>query len=331
MLDELLSAAGLADAGSVVIARVSALNGASLVPWQPCLLLLDAPHGPNRAALRRYPPTTQATLISETADGLQTRLTPVDQLDDQRTDAVAIALPAVPMHDVRNHSEGLRGVIDRLRDPVDGCPWDNAQTHTSLRPHLLEETYEALEALDSGDPEALCEELGDVLMQVVLHAKLAEQDGAFDLDDVSEGIRAKLVRRHPHVFADAHVDSAAGTEQMWERLKARERPTRESVLDGVPKTLPALARAQSILGRAARNGLPHAPSGGTAGASIGDQALDLVLAARSAGLSAEDETRDALANFETRVRALESELRSEDLSLTDLDPEVLTRRWSATA
>ena len=257
MLDELLSAAGLADAGSVVIARVSALNGASLDPWQPCLLLLDAPHGPNRAALRRYPPTTEATLISETADGLQTRRAPVDQLDDQRTDAVAIALPAVPMHDVRNHSEGLRGVIDRLRDPVDGCPWDNAQTHASLRPHLLEETYEALEALDSGDPEALCEELGDVLMQVVLHAKLAEQDGAFDLDDVSEGIRAKLVRRHPHVFADAHVDSAAGTEQMWERLKARERPTRESVLDGVPKTLPALARAQSILGRAARNGLPR--------------------------------------------------------------------------
>ena len=210
MLDELLTAAGLTDAGSVVITRVSALNGASLVPWQPCLLLLDASHGPNRSALRRYPPTTEATLISETADGLQTRLTPVDQLDDQRTDAVAIALPAVPMHDVRNHSEGLRGVIDRLRDPVDGCPWDNAQTHTSLRPHLLEETYEALEALDSGDPEALCEELGDVLMQVVLHAKLAEQDGAFDLDDVSEGIRAKLVRRHPHVFADAHVDSAAG-------------------------------------------------------------------------------------------------------------------------
>ena len=139
------------------------------------------------------------------------------------------------------------------------------------------------------------------------------------------------MRRHPHVFADAHVDSAAGTEQMWERLKARERPTRESVLDGVPKTLPALARAQSILGRAARNGLPHAPSAGTSGASIGDQALDLVLAARSADLSAEDETRDALAKFESRVRALESQLRSEDLSLTDLDPDALTQRWSATA
>ncbi len=331
MLDELLTAAGLADAGSIVIARVSALDGAPLVPWQPCLLLLDAPHGLNRAALRRYPPATPVTLISETADGLQTRQAPVDQLDDQRTDAVAIALPAVPMHDVRNHSEGLRGVIDRLRDPVDGCPWDNAQTHASLRPHLLEETYEALEALDSGDPEALCEELGDVLMQVVLHAKLAEQDGAFDLDDVSEGIRAKLVRRHPHVFADAHVDSAAATEQMWERLKAHERPTRESVLDGVPKTLPALARAQSILGRADRNGLPRRHSGAAGDASIGDQILDLVLAARSADLSAEDEARDALAHFESRVRRLESQLRSEDLSLTDLNPEALTQRWSASA
>ena len=331
MLDELLTAAGLSDVGSVVLARASALDGASLVPWEPCLLLLDAPHGPSRDALRRYPPATPVTLITQTADGLQTRQAPVDQLDDQRADALAIAFPAVPMHDVRNHSEGLRGVIDRLRDPVDGCPWDNAQTHASLRPHLLEETYEALEALDSGDPEALCEELGDVLMQVVLHAKLAEQDGAFDLDDVSEGIRAKLVRRHPHVFADAHVDSAAGTEQMWERLKARERPSRESVLDGVPKTLPALARAQSILGRADRNGLPRRHSGGAGGASIGDQMLDLVLAARSADLSAEDEARDALAHFESRVRALESQLRSEDLSLTDLDPDALTRRWSATA
>ena len=329
MLEKLLAAAGFADQPAVLIARASRLSAAApLDPWRPCLLVLDAPLSAAAAALRHYPPDHPLTLISEGTDGLDTREAQLSALADGCGErAAAAALPAAPLHEVRAHAEGLRGVIDRLRDPIDGCPWDNAQTHLSLRPHLLEETYEALDAIAGGDSASLCEELGDVLMQVVLHAKLAEQEGAFDLGDVSEGIRAKLVRRHPHVFGDASVDSAAGTELFWERLKARERPLRESLLDGVPRALPALARAQSVLGRAERNGLPRAARGG----SIGEQILDLVLAARQAGLSAEDEARGALDAFELRVRALEAELRNEGRTLEQLDAEELGRRWAASS
>lgn len=327
MLEQLLTAAGLADQPAVLIARASKLSaGGALDPQRPCLLLLDAPLGAESAALRHYPPDCGAALLIERADGFERREIDIAALGGAQHGAAAAVLPALPLHELRDHAEGLRGVIDRLRDPVDGCPWDNAQTHLSLRPHLLEEAYEALDAIAGGDPALLCEELGDVLMQVVLHAKLAEQAGEFDLGDVSEGIRAKLVRRHPHVFGEASVDSAAGTEQMWERLKARERPMRESVLDGVPRALPALARAQSVLGRAERNGLARADAGG----SIGERILNLAAAAaRAGGLSAEDEARSALDAFESRVRRFEAALREDGLALDALPPDELRRRWAA--
>ena len=222
-------------------------------------------------------------------------------------DAVALVLDPIPLFDVRNAPDGVRGVMDCLRDPVDGCPWDNAQTHESLRPHLLEETYEVLEAIAAGDPAELCEELGDLMMQVVLHAKLAEQAGEFTLDDVSEGIRAKLVRRHPHVFGDGTANTPKLVEGAWERLKARERSPRESVLDGVPRTLPALARAQSILGRAERNGFSRQMSGSD---DLGQRLLDLVQDARDQDVSAEDTLRDALAALERGIRVEERERRS---------------------
>ena len=164
-----------------------------------------------------------------------------------------------------------------------------------------------LEAIAAGDPVELCEELGDLMMQVVLHAKLAEQDGEFTLDDVSEGIRAKLVRRHPHVFGDGTANTPKLVEGAWERLKARERPERESVLDGVPRTLPALARAQSILGRAERNGFERKS---VESGDLGERLLNLVQEAREQDLSAEDALRDALGAFERSVRAQEQDRRS---------------------
>ena len=327
MLDAYLHAAGMREEPAVVIARASRLS-APLDAWRPCLLLLDGPIAP--IALRSYPLNHTVQLVLDNWDAYRAVDATLASLDDPPRDAVAAAFPAVPLHDVRDHAEGLRGVIARLRNPDGGCPWDNAQTHESLRPHLLEEAYETLDAIAAGDPAALCEELGDLLMQVVLHARLAEQQGSFDLGDVSEGIRAKLIRRHPHVFADAEVgvDSAFAMEQVWEQLKARERPTRESVLDGIPRALPALARAQSVLGRAERNGLERARSAESSGASIGERALDLVLAAREAEVSAEDETRDALDTFEGRVRAFEASLREEGRRLEELGPEEAARRWS---
>ncbi len=196
-------------------------------------------------------------------------------------------------------------VMDRLRSPG-GCPWDAQQTHESLARYLLEETYEVLEALDSGDRDHLREELGDLLLQVVFHARIAAEHPTdpFDIDDVAAGIAAKLVRRHPHVFADGHAPDAAAVEVSWERLKAAEKG-RTSVLDGVPTTLPALARADKLLDRVARSGLDVAPVVG-ADASLGARLLALVAEARAAGLDPEAALRASLADLSDRVRAAEA-------------------------
>jgi MazG family protein len=154
--------------------------------------------------------------------------------------------------------EKLVEVQARLRGPG-GCPWDREQTHDSLRPYLLEETYEVLEALDSGDDKRLVSELGDLLLQVVFHAQLASEEGRFDVGDVADAIREKLVRRHPHVFGSARARDSAEVLKRWEELKAEERraegrPEHRSLLDGVPKNLPALSEAFQLTRRAANVG-----------------------------------------------------------------------------
>ena len=147
---------------------------------------------------------------------------------------------------------GLRAIVSTLRGP-DGCPWDKVQTHESLRPYLLEETHEALAALDEGSMEGLCEELGDVLLEVLLHVRIAEEHGDFTLEDVVFSIGDKLVRRHPHVFGDAVADTPEAVIEQWDKLKTGERGSR-SALDGVPPGLPALAQSQAIQRRASRAG-----------------------------------------------------------------------------
>ena len=167
------------------------------------------------------------------------------------------------------HLLDLVATMDRLRVE---CPWDARQTHASLAPHLLEEPYEALEALESGDEQALCEELGDVLLQVVFHARIAaeREDGTgFTVDDVADGIVAKLVRRHPHVFADVAVSGAEDVKRNWDEIKREEKRAlalrrggagegseAPSALDGVPFGQPALALAAQLQRRAARAGVP---------------------------------------------------------------------------
>ena len=155
---------------------------------------------------------------------------------------------------------GLVAVMSRLRRD---CPWDAKQTHESLAPHLLEESYEALEALASQDPEALREELGDVLLQVMFHAEVASErtDGTgYTIDDVADGIASKLIRRHPHVFADVSVSGADEVKQNWDEIKAAERRAKSggpgSALDGVPFGQPALALAAQLQRRAERSGVP---------------------------------------------------------------------------
>ena len=322
--EAILSAAGLADAPvvtSLAAPRPVMPQGVAVFHLQPGQDL--------RPAFRHYPPDHPAILVKrspgELPDNLSAEPSTLEALPASLPpDAVALVLPALDPAEIRDHSEGFRAVIDRLRDPDDGCPWDLAQTHRSLRPHLLEETHEVLHAIAHGSPAELCEELGDLFLQIVLHSKIAEQDGRFDLGDVAEGIRSKLVRRHPHVFADDESGSPDLLETAWERLKARERPERQSVLDGIPRDMPALARAQAVLGRAERNGFRRPPGDG---AGPGQAALDLAIQAKDAGRNAEDDARDALDEFERRLRNIEQTLAQTNRKLSDTPPAELQALW----
>ncbi len=145
----------------------------------------------------------------------------------------------------------LVDIMARLRGEG-GCPWDREQTHETLKPYLIEEAYEVLEAIDSDDPDEMCEELGDLLLQVVFHAQLAREAQKFDIENICHGICEKLIRRHPHVFASVDADTPEQVLRNWEQIKKDEKPgeTRRSTMSGVPKTMPALLRAGRLQGRA---------------------------------------------------------------------------------
>lgn len=149
--------------------------------------------------------------------------------------------------------DALVEIIARLRRP-DGCPWDREQTHLTVKNNLLEEAYEVVEAIDEGDTQKLCEELGDLLMQVVFHAQIATEDGNFTMDDAVRRINEKLVRRHPHVFGEGQARDADEVITTWERIKREEGKGSESILSGVPRDMPALAYSQAVQRRAARVG-----------------------------------------------------------------------------
>jgi len=198
----------------------------------------------------------------------------------------------------------LVATMDRLRSPG-GCPWDAEQTHQSLTTYLLEETYETLEAIETGDLRHLREELGDLLLQVVFHSRIAEEhaEEAWSVDDVASDIVAKLVRRHPHVFAsEGGVTTAADVEAGWHARKAAEKG-RESAVEGVPTALPALALAAKLMHRAASHGVV-VPPGDDDG--LGSRLMELVAAAQAEGLDAEAELRAAARRFSERVRAAEA-------------------------
>ncbi|TWP33474.1 MazG family protein [Leekyejoonella antrihumi] len=189
-------------------------------------------------------------------------------------------------------------VVDALRSPG-GCPWDAAQTHESLVKYLLEEAHEAVEAIESGDREHLLEELGDVLFQVLFHARIAAEDmgDPFDIDDVAAGLVAKLLRRHPHVFGDGDASTPEEVEAAWEQIKAREKPDRAKVenplLAGIPASLSTLLMAEKVLARLERTGAPT-PVEPEGGGDLGHRLLCLVAEGRSAGESADTALRRRL-------------------------------------
>ena len=238
-------------------------------------------------------------------------------------------------------------VVARLRAPG-GCPWDREQTHESLRPYLLEETYELLEAIDSGDDAKIEEELGDLLLQVAMHAEIAAEEKRFDAAKVSEAVAAKMVKRHPHVFGDVAVANADEVLRNWEHQKlheAREAGRDESVVDRVPATLPALAWALGLQKRAARVGFdftsPRAAADAVAEEArelaeaseeerfdeVGDLLFAIVSLARTLKVNPEDALRVAGQRFRGRFAKLEARLRDEGVAFGDLDAAELQRRW----
>jgi len=247
----------------------------------------------------------------------------------------------------------LVDVVARLRGPG-GCPWDREQTHESLRPCLLEECYETLDAIDRGDPQAIREELGDLLLQIVFQAQVAAEAGAFTVEDVIAGIIDKMVRRHPHVFGDATVSGSAEVVRNWSRIKAEERAGRgaadPSVLSGLPPALPALHAAARMGEKAARVGFDWASSAAAldkvreelaeleealASADpsrveheLGDVLFALASVGRLAHQSAEMALRRALTRFDRRFRAMEDKVRRIGRDLHDLTPAELDALWN---
>ena len=257
--------------------------------------------------------------------------------------------------------DALRELMRRLRDPRDGCAWDVAQSFATIAPYTIEEAYEVADAIERGDLEDLRDELGDLLLQVVFHARMAEEAGAFDLDDVARAIVAKMVRRHPHVFGDARFVSDAERSANWEAQKARERAakaargdsdagTAPSVLDGVAGALPALVRADKLQRRAARVGFDW-PDAAPVGEKLDEEIAEVAEAVARADADAlEDELGDLLftavnlarhhrvdpeaalrranAKFERRFRALERLAAADGVALDTLELAGLDALWA---
>ena len=250
--------------------------------------------------------------------------------------------------------EQLLDVMRRLRGP-DGCPWDREQTRTSLKAYLIEEAYEVIEAIESGHTAHLEEELGDLLFQVVFHAQIAQEQREFDMASLLRRLADKMVSRHPHVFGSATVETPREALAQWEAIKGREAADagrHRSVVDGVPRALPALLRAQRLSSKAARVNFdwPDAPaawqkveeemreaaealaSGDRArfGEELGDVLFSLVNVARLSSLDAEDVLQAANEKFRRRFAAMEADLDTRGETVTGVTAEELERAWDRT-
>ncbi|MEW6567236.1 MAG: nucleoside triphosphate pyrophosphohydrolase [Chloroflexota bacterium] len=298
--------------------------------------------------MNQYPDEHRVTLIH--AGGTVqawTETVPLYQID-RATEIGPLTALFVPALEAASAFETFQETVAHLRAP-DGCPWDRQQTPQSLRQHLMEEAYEALQALDREDMEALREELGDLLLQVVLQAQIATEHGNFRMADVIAAIQDKIIRRHPHVFGDLKVEGVDQVLHNWERLKASERDTDsegKGLLDGVPLVLPALAQAAEIQGRVARVGFDWPAIEGVVAkvieeleevrqatgeearaAEVGDLLFAVVNYARWLKVDPEAALREANARFRQRFAQLEQAAQAQGRNLAELGAQELDHLW----
>jgi tetrapyrrole methylase family protein / MazG family protein len=301
------------------------------------------------AWLCRYYPASHRVRVAGDGDRWTT-LGELPDIDGLST-GTALYVPPVPeVENVRTFA-GMMQLTRRLRAPG-GCPWDREQTHESLKPHLLEETYEVLDALDSGDSTSLAEELGDLLFQITIHSQVAAEEGTFTIEDVIGSVVTKLTGRHPHVFGDMELESAQDVRNAWESFKQREKPKRQSIFEGIPRGLPALPQSNLMQKRAASVGFdwPNALQvldkvaeeigelraeieSGSAKAvqreEFGDILFALVSAARHLKIDPEESLRLANAKFASRFTHVEGAVKAQGRELRDLSPAELDGLWNA--
>jgi len=240
-------------------------------------------------------------------------------------------------------------LVEVLRDPVDGCPWDREQTHESIRQNFIEETYEAVEAIDRGDKKLLLEELGDVLLQVALHAEIERQSGGFDIDDVADSVCKKLVLRHPHIFGEVHVAGSGQVLKNWEDIKREEKSQKSgsAAIEDVARAMPALMRSQKVQKRAGYVGFDYSDINGAleglsselaelkasidANTNIEEEIGDLLFAAvnvaRFAKLDAELCLEKACDKFAERFRIVERLAVQQNIDMKQADIETLDKLW----
>jgi len=357
-VEPVLSLLGIDGLGGLQLAdatELASLHHPPLDPDRPALI--GQLYGQRLASdvkltlMNAYPDDHLLTLVraAGTGEGATTTI-PLYELDrDQAVDHLT-TLYVPPLPQVAG-LPGFQETVARLRAP-NGCPWDREQTHQSLRPHLLEEAYEVLAALDADDPDKLCEELGDLLMQIAMHTQIATEEGSFKSADVIGVIDRKLKRRHPHVFGDVRVRDSADVLRNWEAIKARERAVTAqaesppSRLAGIPEILPALARAQSLGERAARTGfdwpnlpavldkvgeevaeLSASPDAEAQACELGDLLFALVNVARWLNVDAESALRGACDRFARRFADMERQAHAQGIDLADLSPADQDALW----
>lgn len=303
---------------------------------------------------RFYPDDHTVQLIEAPGTGdTQVQSVPLYEIDRERTidDRTVLYVPPLTENDNVRTFGGLMQLTRRLRGPG-GCPWDREQSHATLKPHLVEETYEVLDALDSGDPELLAEEFGDLLFQITIHSQIAAEHGEFTIEDVIGNIMCKLIGRHPHVFGDVELESAHDVRQVWEALKQKEKPKRTSILQEIPRGLPALPQSNLMQKRAASVGFEwpsvsevidkvdeelqelrqEIDSGRPKELQreeLGDIFFALVSVARHLRIDPEEALRLANRKFATRFQYVESRAAAEGKVLRDLSPQHIDDYWNA--